>query len=115
LEIGQVYPRRRKKNSIMNKMFSRFSKLKSMKKSSCERIFNIVIQDYNLEVIYFREVLPSILLSGKWNQKSEFIQSSGLDPVRIEEIEKLYCQKNNLAKDYIKRISKSQNFSKSTI
>ena len=78
-----------------------------------EKIFVRAIQDYNVEAVYFSETLPSIILSDNWELRREFITNSGFDISRIEEIEGIYCSKNNLSSDYISSIAAAKGLSQS--
>lgn len=76
-----------------------------VKGSLLHEIFNRALQDYNLEAIYFSETIPEMILTSSWEHRNEFMKTSGLDPLRIEEIEAMYCRKNNLSSNYLSSIS----------
>lgn len=73
-----------------------------------EELLDKVIQDYNVEILYFTETIPNMIMNDLWDQRMEFMQSSGLDVFRIEEIEKIYCARNHLKEDYISSICASK-------
>jgi len=74
-----------------------------------EKLLNRVIQDYNLEIIYFTETIPNMILKDDWTMRKEFIHNSGLDIFRIEQLERIYCSRNGLQEDYIDNIAASKN------
>lgn len=100
-----TYPTQEEKNKLKAKLMNTLLSEYNLKCTISDQLFKIVIQDYNLEALYFSETIPSMILNDKWDARRDFIRSSGLEVSRIEEVERLYCSKNNLGDNYINFIS----------
>ena len=93
------------KTNLKTEIMTPLVRKNTVDKKKIENTFNSALQDYTLETMYYCETIPSMIMDNSWQIRSDFIKNSGLDPIRIEEIERIYCLRNNLKEDYIKRIA----------
>jgi uncharacterized protein (TIGR04442 family) len=96
------------RSSLRKKIFEKVSATIKTKFTLPEHLFNRAIQDYNLESVYLNETIPAMILDGNWEQRREFLKTSGLDMARVEEIEKIYCRQHHLDDSYINKIAKKK-------
>lgn len=64
-----------------------------------QQSFQSVLQDILAEDFYVTELLPRVIESGNQKLRIDFIENSGLDLFRIEELEKEYVERHRLPAD----------------
>jgi uncharacterized protein (TIGR04442 family) len=69
-----------------------------------EAFFRKALDDLKMEQIYFGSVLPNAIKSGDAAIRSEFIDTSGMDMMRIEELERDFQQQYRIADDAMEGI-----------
>jgi uncharacterized protein (TIGR04442 family) len=97
----------RERSSVLSRTGDLSGQTGKTDKDLIERVFLRAAQDYNLESVYYTEILPNMILSERWDQREEFLKTSEINPLRLEEVEKLYCKSNGLPENYIKDIARS--------
>jgi uncharacterized protein (TIGR04442 family) len=69
-----------------------------------EAFFRKALDDLKMEQIYFGSVLPNAIKTGEAAIRSEFIDTSGMDMMRIEELERDFQQQYRIADDAMEGI-----------
>jgi len=69
-----------------------------------EPFFRKTLEDLKLERIYFGSVLPNAIKAKDANIRSEFIDTSGMDMMRIEELEREFQQQYQITDDIMNEI-----------
>ena len=64
-----------------------------------ESFFRNALEDLKMEKIYFGSVLPNAIKAGDPDIRSEFIDSCGMDMMRIEELEREFQQQYRITDD----------------
>jgi uncharacterized protein (TIGR04442 family) len=69
-----------------------------------ESFFRKALEDLKMERIYFGSVLPNAIKARDAVIRSEFIDTSGMDMMRIEELEREFQQQYRIADDAMEMI-----------
>lgn len=69
-----------------------------------ESFFRQALEDLKMERIYFGSVLPNAIKAGDAVIRSEFIDSSGIDMMRIEELEREFQQQYRIPEETMEMI-----------
>ena len=64
-----------------------------------ESFFRKALEDLKMERIYFGSVLPNAIKAKDADIRSEFIDTSGMDMMRIEELEREFQQQYRVSDD----------------
>jgi len=71
-----------------------------------KRLFRDVLLTIKKEAIYLHSLLPEILENRDVALREDFIANSGLDRFHIEELERGYCEQNDIPVEQIERLRK---------
>ena len=69
-----------------------------------ESFFMQTLEDLKMERIYFGSILPKAIKSKDSTVRREFIDSSGIDLMRIEELEREFQQQYRISDDVLNEI-----------
>jgi uncharacterized protein (TIGR04442 family) len=72
-----------------------------------ESFFRKTLEDLKMEKIYFGSVLPNAIKAKDAKIRSEFIDTSGMDMMRIEELEREFQHQYRIADDAMEMIRAS--------
>jgi uncharacterized protein (TIGR04442 family) len=72
-----------------------------------ETFFTRTLEDLKMERTYFGSVLPNAIKAKDADIRSEFIVSSGMDMMRIEELEREFQQQYRIPEDAMDGIRRS--------
>jgi len=73
-----------------------------------EPFFRKALEDLKMEKIYFGSVLPNAIKAKDADIRSEFIDTSGMDMMRIEELEREFQQQYRITDDVMEMIRKGR-------
>ncbi len=71
-----------------------------------EKVFRDAVINIRKEAYYLHSLLPDIVSRGDYKLREDFLVNSGLDRFYVEDLEREYFEKNNLAPSLLDRIRK---------
>lgn len=71
-------------------------------------LFHEAILTIKKEAVYLHTILPTIITERNVSLREDFLDNSGLDRFFVEELEREYCELNNISEQELSRIRKGQ-------
>jgi len=73
-----------------------------------DKLFNEAILAIKKEAIYLHSILPSIFSKWDISLREDFLENSGLDRFFVEELEREYCEANQISEQELNRLRKGR-------
>lgn len=71
-------------------------------------LFHEAVLSIKKEAVYLQTILPTIISERNISLREDFLENSGLDRFLVEELEREYCELNNISEQELSRIRRNQ-------